>query len=271
VSPADEPPRHAARLRDRSRGDLQADTLFRELATVGVDRRRIRDLLRRWDPEDTLLRAVLKRAVPVALLEELGTTPPWSDRPRVLGGVACNPRTPRSLTLRVLPALYWPDLAEVAAHPYLSGGVRARAEGLLTDLLRDLRLGERISLARQATPAVLKALLSDAEARVVRAALQNPRLREGDVVEALRGSHLAPPLPRELSVSARWSACYAVRLALVLQPRTPLGIVLAQLTSLTPADLRRVAETDGLLPLVQASAARASRGSDKTHMRQGFR
>ena len=265
MSPTDEPSPRTSRPRDRLRADLQADTLFHELYKTGSDRRGIRDLLGRWDPEDSLLREVLKRPVPVAFLEALGTTPPWSDRPRVLGGVARNPRTPRSLALRVLPALYWPDLAEVAAHPYLSGGVRARAEGRLIELLRDLRLGERISLARQATPAVLKGLLADAEARVVRAALQNPRLREGDVVEALRSSRPAVPLPRELSASARWAKCYSVRLALVLQPRTPLGIVLAQLTSLTPADLRRVAETDGLLPLVRASATRAARGRDKAH------
>jgi hypothetical protein len=265
MSPADERSRPAHGPQSRSRGDLQADNLFHELWRAGNDRHAIRELLRLRDPEDSLLREVLRRPVPVAALEELGTTPPWSDRPRVLGGVACNPRTPRSVTLRVLPALYWPDLAEVAAKAYIPAGVRARAEGRLSEMLRDLKLGERISLARQATPAVLKGLLADAEPRVVRAALQNPRLRESDVVEALRDPRLAQPLPRELSASARWSGCYAVRLALVLQPATPLGIVLAQLTALTPADLRRVAETSGLLPLVQASAARASQGRDKAH------
>lgn len=263
VSPADEAPRRSAASRDRPQGESRAESLFREAIAAGSDRVRVRELLQRHEPEDTLLREVLTRPVPVAFLEVLGTTPPWADRPRVLGGVARNPRTPRTLTLRVLPALYWPDLAEVAAHPYLSGGVRARAEGLLVDLLPDLRLGERISLARMATPAVLKALLADGEARVVRAALQNPRLREGDLVEALRSPRLAAPLPPELSASSRWSACYAVRLALVLQPRTPLGIALAQLTSLTPRDLQRVVETEGLPPLVQASAARAARGRAK--------
>jgi hypothetical protein len=45
-----------------------------------------------------------------------------------------------------------------------------------------------------------------------------------------------------------------VRLAIVLQPRTPLGVALAQLSSLLPADLVRVAESPGLLPLVQMAA-----------------
>jgi hypothetical protein len=261
--PADGAPGGSGGPRDRLREGSRAEGLFREAVAAGSDRPRVRELLQRWEPDDTLLREVLTRPVPVAFLEVLGTTPPWADRPRILGGVARNPGTPRSLALRVLPALYWPDLAEVAAHPYLSGGVRARAEGRLAELLPDLRLGERVSLARIATPAVLRLMLADGEARVVRSALQNPRLREGDVVEALRSPGPAAPLPQELSASSRWSARYAVRLALVLQPRTPLGIALGQLTSLTPRDLQRVMETRGLAPLVQASAARAARGREK--------
>jgi hypothetical protein len=240
-----------------------ADRLFREALAAGSERTRIRELLGRWDPDDTLLLELLPRPLPAAFLELLGTTPPWSERPRVLGGVARNPRTPRAVALRVLPVLYWRDLAEVAANLYLASAVRLRAEGLLAELLPDLRIGERISLSRMATPALLKQLLSDGEARVTRAALLNRRLREGDVVEALRNPRLAEPLPRELAASTRWLASYAVRLALVLQPRTPLGIVLAQLTSLTAQDLRRVAQTEGLLPLVQAAAARAARGSEQ--------
>jgi hypothetical protein len=66
--------------------------------------------------------------------------------------------------------------------------------------------------------------------------------------------------PRALLESApeswRWRDSYALRLALVLQPRTPLGVALAQMSSLVPADLRRVAETPGLAPLVQITAER---------------
>jgi hypothetical protein len=64
--------------------------------------------------------------------------------------------------------------------------VRARAEGLLKDGLVDMRLGDRVTLARLATPALLPQLLADAEKQVVEAALINPRLREEDVTTALR-------------------------------------------------------------------------------------
>jgi len=46
-----------------------------------------------------------------------------------------------------------------------------------------------------------------------------------------------------------------VRLALVLQARTPLAIALAQISSLVKRDLLRVVETAGLRPLVKEAAA----------------
>ena len=54
--------------------------------------------------------------------------------------------------------------------------------------------------------------------------------------------------------SSRWSTNYAVRLALVLQPRTPLPVALLQISSLVPRDLRRVVDTAGLRPLLRAAA-----------------
>jgi len=253
----------AARTRRAGRDAGRVETLFREALAAAGDRRRIRELLERWDPDETLLLGLLTRPLPVAFLEHLGTTPPWSEQRRLLGAIARNPRTPRGLALRLLPALLWRDLAEVAANLYLIPGVRVRAEGLLVELLPDLRVGDRISLARMATPAVLKLLLADGDGRVTRAALLNPRLRESDLLEALRNPRLPAPLPEQLVASPRWASSYALRLELVLRPGTPLAIALAQLTSLTPRDLDRIAGTQGLRPLLQAAARRAREGPAK--------
>jgi hypothetical protein len=117
-----------------------------------------------------------------------------------------------------------------------------------------MRLGDRVTLARLATPALLPALLADSERQVAESALLNPRLREEDLVVALRREDVRVVLVEEVSSSSRWAANYAVRLALVLQPRTPLPIALQQISSLVPRDLRRVAEEAGLRPLLRAAA-----------------
>jgi hypothetical protein len=239
----------------------EVDSLHAELRSAGERAAALRELLRRRSPDESVLVAVLRRAVPVKLLEGLAAWPPWSETPRVLGAVALNPRSPSQLVLRLLSSLYWRDLAEVARSPRLVAAVRLRAESLLVERLPELRLGDRITLARLATPAVLRPLLLGGETRVVRAALYNPRLRESDLVEALQKDTAPVALIREAADSSRWHDCYGVRLAVALQARTPLGVALAQLTSLLPRDLLRISETPGLVPLVQLSALRVARGA----------
>jgi hypothetical protein len=123
-------------------------------------------------------------------------------------------------------------------------------------MLSEMRMGDRISLARLATPPVLAALLADAEPLVTRAALLNPRLREEDLLLAVRRDTATRALLEEAAASPRWRDAYGLRLALVVQPRTPLSVALGQLSSLIVRDLLRVARTPELRPLLQAAAER---------------
>jgi hypothetical protein len=229
------------------------DELHAELLRAGESRPRARALLASSPDERTLL-ALLCRSLPVAFLEELAATPPWNERSLLLARIVLNPRAPRALGLRLVGALHWRELADVAATMRVAGAVRLRAEALLRDQLPDMRFGDRITLARIATPALLGLLLLDSERRVVFAALENARLREEDLVTALRRDDAAAALVEGASVSPRWSSSYAVRLALALQSRTPLAIALAQISALVPRDLRRVADDPRLHPLVRAAA-----------------
>ena len=138
----------------------------------------------------------------------------------------------------------------------ITDGVATRntLEGLLKDGLADMRLGDRVTLARLATPPLLPALLADAERQVVEAALINPRLREEDVTTALRRDDARVTLVEAAAASTRWATSYAVKLAIVLSPRTPLPLALERITSLVPRDLRRLALDASLRPLIQAAA-----------------
>lgn len=229
------------------------DALHAELIRAGESVPRLRELLSEPVDEQVLM-AVLRRAVPARFLELLATTEPWSERPRVLARVVLNPRAPRSLSLRLLAQLSWRELADVAAAAWVPAGVRLRTEALLREVVQDLRLGDRITLARLATAAVLPLLLLDDDRRVAEAALQNPRLREEDLVTVLKRDEVPRVLLETCAASSRWSLNYAMCLALVLQPRTPLSVAMLQISSLVPRDLRRVADTAGLRPLVRAAA-----------------
>jgi hypothetical protein len=236
------------------------DALFAALMAAGDDARKVRDALAAASSDRAVLTATLRRAVPARTLEVLAATPPWSDDQRLMGAVVLSPKAPRALALRLVGSLFWRDLADVAASPHVAAAARVRAEALLLDALADLRLGDRITLAKIATAPVLARLLQDAEARVVESALINRRLREEDLVTAVRQDTVTRVLLEGLSASPRWRDRYAIRLALVLQPRTPLALALAQVTALLPRDLERVAGDESLAPLVQMAARRVVAG-----------
>jgi hypothetical protein len=243
------------------REQAAVDALFAEALAAGESRPRAREVLARALDEQVLASA-LRRAVPAAFLEEVAARRPWAERPRVLARVVLSPRAPHALALRLVSGLYWRDLAEVAATARVPAAVRARAESLLRDGLGDMRLGDRVTLARLATPALLGALLADSERQVAESILLNPRLREEDLVAALRREDVRVVLIEATVSSSRWTTNYAVRLALVLQPRTPLPFALQQISSLVPRDLRRVAEEAALRPLVRAAALEVLAGQE---------
>ena len=189
-----------------------------------------------------LVAATLRRALPLAFLEALASVSPWSERPRLLALVVLNPRAPRALAQRLVASLYWHDLAEVAATQRLPAAVRARAEALLKDGLVEMRLGDRVTLARLATPPLLPPLLADSEPQVVEAALVNPRLREEDLTTALRRDDARAVLIAAAVASSRWATSYATSSRSCCSRARHCSLGLEQISSLVPRDLRRVAE-----------------------------
>lgn len=234
------------------------------LAAAGTDPAALRAWLDTWAHDEHLLLALLRRPVPRRLLELLGASRPWCERPLVAGAVARHALTPPPVAQRLLGGLLWRDLAQIAADPRLSGLVRVRCEALLVERLAELRLGDKIALARLATPPVLRALLAESDERILEAGLLNPRLGEETLVALLRGPQVTRALLEHVAAAPRWRASYAVRRELVLQPRTPLPLALAQITSLVRRDLLHVAHSPQLAPLVRAAAERAVQagGSD---------
>jgi hypothetical protein len=240
-------------MRPAREESLAIDRLHQATLLAGEDAQAVKVLLAEG-LEENILVGLLRRSVPVRFLEQVAATPPWSERPRVLARVVQNPRAPRALSLRLVSMLYWRDLADVAATPWVPGAVRVRAEANLRDMLPEMRLGDRIALARLSTAPVLGLLVADADPKVVEAALLNPRLREEDLVNSMKRDTATKALLEAAAASPRWAERYAIRLTLALQPRTPLPTALLQISSLLKSDLIRVSGSEGLAPLVRAAA-----------------
>src|SRR5438477_10712697 len=111
----------------------EVDRLFADLLAAGEVTPRVAAAFAAHAVDEELLIELLRRALPVAALEYLARTPPWSERSRVLAGIVLNPKAPPRLAMPLIPYLLWRSLADVAATPRLPSAVRSRAESPLTD------------------------------------------------------------------------------------------------------------------------------------------
>jgi hypothetical protein len=116
---------------------------------------------------------------------------------------------------------------------------------------RELTLGERKWLARRPDRETMQRLLADPHPEVIRRCLGNPRITEDDVV---RLSAKRPGRSDVLAEVARslWVRRPRVRLALVLNPATPVEIAMRTAGLLLRPELDLVARSPGVNPAVRA-------------------
>jgi len=149
--------------------------------------------------------------------------------------------TPETLALRLVGGLYWADLMALGLDPRLHPRLRRAADQHLLARLPGLSVGEKVSLARRAAPAVLAHLRHDPTPRVIAALLDNPRLTEGTLAPLVHGETTPAPVLELIAGDRRWGSRYPLRLALARNPATPLGAALRLLPALHKPDLRGVA------------------------------
>ncbi len=165
--------------------------------------------------------------------------------------IAVHPRAPEALALRFVPALYWRDLVELGLDTRVPPAVRRAADRRLIGRLPAFAVGEKASLARRAPTRVLGHLRHDPSVRVVAALLENPRLTEGVLLPLVASEAARPEILELVARHRRWGVRYEIRLALCLNPRTPVAIALAALARLRQADLRAVMRRPHVAPVVR--------------------
>jgi hypothetical protein len=113
-------------------------------------------------------------------------------------------------------------------------------------LKRQLALGERKSLARRTERDIIVRAIHDPQPSVIRILLGNPALTESDVLRLCSKRPIPPEVLREVFRSWRWIVRYDVKMAIILNPNTPLDVSLHLVPHLKAQDLRRVATSPDL-------------------------
>jgi len=239
-------------------GEKKAEVrdLRRDLADSASDPDRLSKVLADDSITDLDLRHALRGRLPQAVSAFVMERSRFGTRQSVLGAIARSSSTAPRIALQALPGLAWRDLAEVAVAADLPPAVRQKAEALLLDGLNAMRLGDLVTLARIGPRRVTSRLLLSPDARVRAAGLENPRLRDGEVCAVLESDDAPRAISAEILRVHRWATNYPVRRAIVRSGATPHPISLALIAEMNPGDLRDLARSDDVPPLVSAVARR---------------
>jgi hypothetical protein len=202
--------------------------------------------------EDLALALLLRTDLPSEVLERLSKNKAATGR-KVKLALVGHPKTPRHVSLSLLRQLFTFDLMQVALTPVIAGDIKVAAEETLLKRLESIASGARLSLARRASGRVATALLLDPEPRVVEAALENPRLTEAMVRQALLRPDSGAGLVRAVCAHPKWSLRSEIRLALLRNGQTPVDRAIEIARSLPPAQLQDVLRSSRLPAIAKAS------------------
>jgi hypothetical protein len=129
---------------------------------------------------------------------------------------------------------------------------RAAPGQVVTREGRPLTLGERKSLARRPDRETLQRLFADPHPDVIRRLLRNPRLTEDDVVRLAARRPGRGELLAEIARETRWVHRPRVRMALVMNPATPLEMAARIAGLLLRPELELVVGSPGVPAAVRA-------------------
>lgn len=221
--------------------------------------------------EDLVVLMLRNRATPQPLIDRIARDGRYRRSPDVRAGLVRHPSSPRGVAMNLVHLLYWRDVARVADDLRVPPPVRRLAVRVLESRMEEMALGERIALARTAGRSVILALRRGREPRVVEALLDNPRMVEEDAVFLASRNDAPPEILGALARSRRWSPRYPVRLALVDNERSPVGIVLGLLTGLLRRDLEGLLVRRGRPPVIRFAAERVLRSRARARGRAAER
>lgn len=192
------------------------------------------------ETEDEALALLKSASLPGEEIERISRHAALHRSRKVRLAVCTHPHTPRYVSIPLIRHLFTFDLMRVALTPAVPADVKIAAETSLINRLETLPEGEKLSLAKRASGRVAAVLVLEPETRVMRAALENPRLTEAALIKAVVRHEAGTPLISAVCNHSKWSVRRDVRIALLRAEKTPLVRALEFSRSLAPQQVREV-------------------------------
>ncbi len=211
--------------------------------------------------KDHLLALLKRRDLPDDLPKAIHRIERFRTSHRLQLALARNIATPGPVVLSLLPHLYLFELLDLCILPGTTPDQRCAAERQIVQRLPTTALGNKIALARRAPGGLLGYLLKEGEPQIVQACLENPRLREVDVVQFLGGPKPTAETISMIARHPRWKNRPNAKLSLLKNRNTPaiwFTVFLPQL---------RTAEINALLASRRLSTAQKKQVQDELKRR----
>ena len=168
------------------------------------------------------LQALLKRRGLGAVITAIHADKRFMEIGSIKCAVAAHPDTPPGIAQSLLSLLYIFDQLKLCYIPGVPPDTRIAAERKIVQQIPTQPLGNKITLARRGTAAILEALLREAQPKILEACLDNPHLKEGVLYQFLVSSVATAEAISQVARSNRWKSRPNIRLAILKNPRTPL-------------------------------------------------
>jgi len=181
--------------------------------------------------EDLALALLKRPGLPPEVFEQLARNANALKSRKVKIALVSHPNTPRHVSVPLARQFYTFDLMKVAISPRVPADLKVAVDDVLISRLKIVTVGERLTLARRASGRVAAALLlelqtatdlkmTDAkmaarETRVMRTALDNPRLTEALVISSVLRPAVSAALVQAVAQHAKWSGRREIRAALL--------------------------------------------------------
>ncbi len=191
--------------------------------------------------EAHLLVLLQRRDLSEALVSKISKLEIVTSSYRLQRALGQNSAASAAILSATLPRLHLFDLLNLSRLATSGPDQRAAAQQQLIRRLPASALGQRISLARQGSGALLAELLKEPHPALTEACLGNPRLQEMALVQFLRTPRAGESCLAQVVAHPRWNCRPAVIRALLHNRKTPVHFFVRQLTRLSNSVLGTLA------------------------------
>lgn len=171
--------------------------------------------------EDHLLALLRRRDLPEDILKGIGRLKGVESSHRLKVALVYNPGTPGALVQSLLLQLHLFELVNLCYLPGATPDQKVAAERVIIQRLPTTELGNKLTLARRGTSAVVGELLKEGDPRLMDACLANPRLKEVSILQFLNGARTTADTISSIARHPKWRTRPNLRLATLKNRKTP--------------------------------------------------